>query len=93
MAAGGGGPPHADRISVGTSPTPITTIQPQLQYIRNIGVNTIWLGGSSVTAGAGGTGFPLKVDEIIVIQTFPRSGILYGIVAAGSEPVSILSIS
>lgn len=90
MTAGGGGPPHADRVTVGNTPTVIATIQPSLLFIRNVGANTIYLGGSSVSTA---TGFPFKVDEILIVQTWPRSGALYGIVAAATEDVAVLSVA
>lgn len=90
MTAGGGGPPHADRVTVGTTATVIATIQPSLQFIRNVGANTVYLGGLSVTTA---TGFPFKVDEILIVQTWPRSGILYGIVVAATEEVAVLSVA
>lgn len=54
--------------------------------VRNVGANTIYLGGSGVTTV---NGYPLGVGSDVAVQLAPNET-LYGIVAASTESARVL---
>jgi hypothetical protein len=83
-------------VSVGTTATLIATLGAAPQndgvLIQNLGATAVYLGGSTVTAGATATG-GLQVPANATV-TVPTTGAeplaLYGIVASGTANVAFL---
>lgn len=72
-------------------PTTPLGVRKAARLLRNIGANTIYLGGADVAATGALQGYPVAINT-----DFPDSvtnGAIYGIVAAGTEPMLVWEVS
>jgi hypothetical protein len=83
-------------VSVGTTATLITTPGSTPEnagvLIQNLGASTLYLGGSTVTAGTTSTGgFQVAANAVVTVPTTgAASEALYGIVASSTANVAYL---
>jgi hypothetical protein len=77
------------QVTVGTTPTLLAETDNinRLIYLHGLSNKTVYLGGSDVTTS---NGFILEKDDGYLSLTIPIGETVYGVVATGTEVVTVL---
>lgn len=79
-----------NHVYVNTNVTPIVGENPKRNsvFIRNLSQEIVWVGESGVRAGLDGNGFPIKEDEILMLD---RSyGPIFGVTEANTAVLAVM---
>lgn len=82
---------RANVVTVGTSPTPLVTLQNSDgsdTLVRNTGSVAVYIGAGNVTPT---TGFPINAGEALTID-LGEGTVPYGVVATGTSTIAVLQV-